>query len=292
MKHYGTGSDLRTALEFRLKREADDSGTDLGRLRRRVVFDRLATRLAADQDHAWILKGGAALEFRLYPRARATKDLDFALSAQGIDGKSVRDLLIDCLIEDVGGDWFSFEVSQPTELALDAAGRAAWRFSVQANLGGRQFACVRLDVANRSEELSGTERLRLPGTLSFAGIACGTIEAVDRHQHFAEKLHALTRDYGHRPNTRVKDLVDLVLLIEDGLEPNPCLVRVVEHVFTVRSTHSVPEQIDQPPPLWVNQYPNLAEDLTTTRPDLQQALALVRNFWTMALAQQNQPERN
>ncbi|MGS2808051.1 nucleotidyl transferase AbiEii/AbiGii toxin family protein [Nocardia sp. MW-W600-9] len=247
----------------------------------------MATRLAADPHHAWVLKGGAALEFRLYPRARATKDLDFALGTHSADGQSVRDLLIETLAEDADRDWFTFEVSQATELALDAARRAAWRYSVQANLGGRQFACVRLDVANRSEELAATERLPLPDTLSFAGIACRTVEAVDRHQHFAEKLHALTRDYGDRPNTRVKDLVDLVLLIEDGLEPNPELARVVDHVFTVRGTHPVPGHIEEPPPLWQNQYPSAAAHLTEIRPDLQHALSLVREFWARASALPN-----
>ncbi|MFI6210856.1 hypothetical protein ACIBCD_02605 [Nocardia brasiliensis] len=67
MKQYRSGIDLRRALETRLKRESELSGGDLGRLRRRVVFDRLAVRLASDPDHCWILKGGAALEFRLYP---------------------------------------------------------------------------------------------------------------------------------------------------------------------------------------------------------------------------------
>ncbi len=37
-----------------------------------------------------------------------------------------------------------------------------------------------------------------------------TVRAVDLNQHAAEKLHALTRQYGDRPNTRVKDLVDVL----------------------------------------------------------------------------------
>ncbi|MGH3933482.1 MAG: nucleotidyl transferase AbiEii/AbiGii toxin family protein [Pseudonocardiaceae bacterium] len=35
------------------------------------------------------------------------------------------------------------------------------------------------------------------------------MEAVDLLQHFAEKLHALTREYPDRSNTRIKDLADL-----------------------------------------------------------------------------------
>ncbi len=283
MKRYQSGLDLRRALEVRLKRESEQDGSDLGRLRRRVVFDRLAVRLASDPEQSWILKGGAALEFRLYPRARATKDIDFALSAGLIDGAAVRDRLIDALAEDPDGDWFSFRVSPPATLAPDAAGRGAWRYSVEAMLGGKPFAGVRLDVAARSEELAATEQLELPGSLRFAGIPARAIEAVDRCQHFAEKLHALTRDYGNRPNTRVKDLVDLVLLVEDGLTADTTLVIVVRHVFDARNTHPLPASIADPPPLWRTQYPEAAAHLTQTPADLPAALALVRAFWNTAL---------
>ena len=113
---------------------------------------------------------------------------------------------------------FSFRVQKPVALAVDSGGRGAWRFSVEAWLAGKPFAGIRLDVAARGEELAITEQLKLPGCLSFADIPARSIQAVERRQHFAEKLHALTRDYGDRPNTRIKDLVDLVLLIEDGLQ--------------------------------------------------------------------------
>ncbi len=85
---------------------------------------------------------------------------------------------------------------------------------------GRIFTTVRIDVVVRGEEIVLTERLPLPNVLGFAGTPPRDIEAVDRRQHFAEKIHAFTRDYGDRPNTRVKDLVDLVLLIESGLPPD------------------------------------------------------------------------
>ncbi|MFI1462893.1 nucleotidyl transferase AbiEii/AbiGii toxin family protein [Nocardia carnea] len=283
MKRYRNGVDLRQALEIRLKREADEQSTDLGRLRRRVVFDRLAVRLAIDPENTWILKGGAALEFRLYPRARATKDIDLALAAGQVDGYTVRDLLIDAMADDVDQDWFSFQVSQPTALRADAGGREAWRFSLNAFLGGKSFAGVRLDVADRHAELAATEQLELPGMLQFAGIPPRVIEAVDRNQHFAEKLHALTKDYGDRPNTRVKDLVDLVLLIEAGLQPGAVLVAVVQHVFGIRQTHQLPPRLPDPPPLWRDQYPVAEAGLTDTGPDLAAAIKVVRTFWTAAV---------
>lgn len=177
MNKYSTAVDLRRALEDRLKAEAENTGTDHMCLRRIVVFDRIAARLSA-AEQAWVLKGGAALEFRLGLRARTTKDLDLVFRLVPRDGAAMRDVLIEALSVDVDLDRFVFTVGHPIALDIDAAGNPGWRFSAR------------------------------------------TIESAHRRQHFAEKLHALTRDYGMRPNTRVKDLVDLLLLIHDRLLPD------------------------------------------------------------------------
>lgn len=282
MSRYATAVDLRRALEARLKQRADETGTDLSRLRRIAVFDRIGARLSA-AEQGWVLKGGASLEFRLGIRARATKDIDLALPDGPCDGETLREELIETLAVDVDGDGFVFSVKPPMALEPDAAGRPGWRFSVDSVLAGKTFASIRLDVVLRGEELAATERITLPGVLAFADVPPRTIESVDRRQHFAEKLHAFSRDYGTRPNSRVKDLVDMVLLIEDGLHPDRSLLDVVNHVFAARETQPVPQAIPDPPPVWAMEYPKLAEDRTLAEPDLTVALDLVRKFWAQAL---------
>ncbi len=283
MSRYKDAVALRRALEARLKQEAATTNTDLARLRRRVVFERLMTRLAADPGDRWVLKGGVALEFRLLDQARATKDLDLLIRADHHDGAEVRDLLIEALSTDPDQDRFTFLVGAPAALAADNAGRPGWRFPVEAALAAKPFALIRLDVVARDQEVAGTERLRLPGTLAFADMPARAVEAVDRRQHFAEKLHALTRDYGDRPSTRVKDLADLILLIETNLPADANLVRTVRHVFTARGTHAVPIVLPDPPPAWRTSYPQIATGLTRTPPDLDSAMAFLRRVWTAAL---------
>jgi hypothetical protein len=280
---YRDAAALRRAIEIRLAREASDGGADLARRRRLVVFDRVAARLSTDPAGGWVLKGGAALEFRLGGRARTTKDMDLAAAPDAesqLAGTTIRELLIEALAIDEDRDGFRFQVSTPVELQPDTAGRAGYRFSVESRLAGKPFATIRMDVVLRGEEISRTERLPLPNPLEFAGVPGRDIEAVDRRQHFAEKLHAFTRDYGARPNTRVKDLVDLVLLIESGLTPDDALAQTVGHVFAVRATHPVPGALPAPPPNWAESYQELARGLTDTAPELRAALGLVRGFWT------------
>lgn len=73
---YETAEAFRTALEQRLKNEAEASGIALMRLRKRVAFERFLARLAAAEPSGWMLKGALALELRLGLRTRATKDID------------------------------------------------------------------------------------------------------------------------------------------------------------------------------------------------------------------------
>lgn len=283
MNEYSTAVGLRHALEARLKIEAENTGSDYGRLRRIVVFDRIAARLSASAA-GWVLKGGTALEFRMGLRARATKDLDLVLRSEPSDGVTIRDVLIEALTSDVDRDRFVFTVGHPIELDTDAAGNPGWRFSVDGALAGKTFTAIRVDVVLRPVELAATEHISLPGKLEFAGIRPRTIESADRRQHFAEKLHALTRDYGLRPNTRVKDLVDLLLLVNDGLSPDRDLLAVVQHVFMVRTTHPVPTSITDPPPAWRDEYPSLAASAALDEQDLSAALDTLRAFWARTIS--------
>ena len=283
MTRYADASALRRAIETRLKQTSDNAGTDLGRLRRVVVFDRLLSRLAVAPPGQWVLKGGAALEFRLPNQARATKDLDLATRAEDDDGDVLREALVEALAVDTDHDWFTFRLGPAKQLTPDVTGRRAWRYTVESWLAGKVFAVIRLDVAARSDELLMTQPVALPGTLVFAGIAGRTIETVSTEQHFAEKLHALTRDYGDRPNTRIKDLIDLVLLIDAGQKPNHTLLTTVRHVFTTRATHPVPTALADPPLSWREGYPVLATQLTVSAPELPEAMDLVRDFWATTL---------
>jgi len=269
------------ALEARLATSSREGGVDLGRLRRRAVFERILVRLDDAQRGRWVLKGGMALEMRWRDRARATRDLDLATNAAVSGGTRLRDTLAQALAGDPQRDWFQFLLGSPRSLTADAAGRPGWRFPVEARLAGRQFAQVTLDVVARTEEIIGTERVPLPGVLAFAGIPPASIEIVDRDQHFAEKLHALTQTYGDRPNTRTRDLVDLVMLVEDGVQPTGELHRGVTHVFATRGTSELPDDIPDPPPDWAETYPPLAADLDVEAKTLDDAMTRLRAFWAL-----------
>lgn len=281
---YETPAAMRAALEARLRNRAHATGVDLRRLRRLSAFERILVRLEEANPGLWVLKGALAMEIRMGDRARTTRDLDLAIRGEALSGEAVRDLLIGSLATDPDADGFRFAVSAPRALAIDTAGTPGWRFSVQASLAGREFATVRIDVVARGSDVAGTERLPLPGTFSFAGFPTRDVVVIGREQHFAEKLHALTRSYGDRPNTRVRDLADLMLFIEDGFSDLATLRRATEQVFGARATHDLPEEIPGPPAAWDPIYAKLAAELDIRARSLEQAMTCLREFWGATLA--------
>jgi hypothetical protein len=169
-------------------------------------------------------------------------------------------------------------------MGIDGALGPLWRASVDCHLDGRTFDRVVIDLVVRESEVQRTEPLRLPGTLSFADLPPVEILAVDLNQHFAEKLHAMVRDYGDRPSSRVKDLGDLVLFLDTGLEPTEELVQAVADVFAARNAGAAPEHIPDPPADWPARYAELAAELRLSAPTVDAAMNALRAFWARALS--------
>lgn len=285
MSPWETPAALRDALEARLAVQADESGLDLGRLRRRAVFERLLYRLEAAQPGRFVLKGGVALEVRLGDRARATKDIDLAFRAGSIDGQSLRELLIEALAIDAAGDGFRFEVGEPQPLSETEAGRLGWRFHVDGYLA-KLYVQFRVEIVARDGEAAPTERLQLPCAVAFADFPPAELDVLARTQHFAEKLHAYTRSYGERENSRERDLADLVLFVEEGFDDLDELRRVVDDIFAARATHDVPTELPDAPASWEARFAQRADELDLTVGTLGDAVALVRELWSTVPARQ------
>lgn len=274
---YETASAFRQAIETRLNQQAREDRIDVNRLRRGFVFERILARLEAGEPGSWVVKGGMALEWRLGNRARGTLDLDLVLRGDPISGDELRAKLIELLAGDLEEDRFLFEVGPPERLEV------GFRFAVRANLAGREFASVRVDVAARGAELLATERLQLPRAVrSFDRLSPPQVEVAATSQHFAEKLHALTRDHGEQPNTRVRDLIDLILLIELELVRSRDVPAVVRHVFENCATHAVPEEIPDPPAGWGPAYSQMATEMSLGARTIEDAMSRLRSFWNQA----------
>jgi predicted nucleotidyltransferase component of viral defense system len=241
---YRTSAAFRTALEARLK-AAQRDGVGLARLRKRVVFERLLARLHAVAPGAWVLKGGFALELRLGAQARTTKDID-------VDWAIGEDEAIGLLLDAAAvtlDDRFEFAIER-AQVDDDLPG-GGQRWTVAATLAGREFERVAIDIGFAAESVFEPEAIASSHLLDFADIAPVSIPTVAIEQHVAEKLHAYTRTYAaDMPSSRVKDLVDIVVIAHTTRIDADRLTRAIGKIFQRRGTHPVPHAVPPPPSDW------------------------------------------
>lgn len=276
---YETAEALRMALEQRLNNRSRETGISLDRLRRRVVFERIVARLAHAEPGRWVLKGGMALEVRLRDQARLTKDIDLGLRDGVNEQAELHERLVEALTVDPFNDRFVLVAGPVTELTSDGGGHTTWRSSVAAHLAGRPFGGVQVDVFPRAHELERTDTVPLPNSLAFADIDAPAVEIIDVNRHAAEKFHAMLRQFGDRENTRVRDLFDLVLLIENELLHRPALASAVRDVWQERDASAPPAELPALPAGWPDRYERLAAEHELTARAFPAAVELVTALW-------------
>ena len=101
--------------------------------------------------------------------------------------------------------------------------------------------------------------------LGFAGIASPSLYMIPREQQFAEKLHAYTLPRHGAANSRVRDLVDMVLLIHSKTLARARVAEAIRVTFDCRGTHAVPNPLPQPPTNWQKPYEALAKECGLSR---------------------------
>ncbi len=247
---YADGKAFRRALEARLRSESLESGVPLVRLRKTVAFDRLLARLEAGAPGVWALKGGLAPQARLEERARTTKDVDLHTRESA---ERAIELLTECALVDVD-DFFAFRVSRPAELTV------LLRCGVEALLDGRTFETFHVDVGTSEDLVGSLTHVRVTSLLSFAGIPPVEFPCLPLGQHIAEKVHCLVRGRASGESSRVKDLVDLVLIAETFEVDAEEASAAVSAVFGRHGMH-VPTELPRLPSAWIPQYRRLAREL-------------------------------
>lgn len=262
-KIYRSAADFRRALEDRLQVIARKEAVDLQRIRREVGFDRLLIRLFRGEQPdklPWALKGGYAMELRIQS-ARATKDIDLTVRRAG-SADVANDTLLQKLQESVAADiddFFVYMIGEPIA-DLDAAPYGGSRFPVEARIDGRTFVRFHLDAGIGDAVIEPLEEIKGRDWLQFAGIPNESIYMIPREQQIAEKLHAYTLPRPGASNSRVRDLVDMVLLIRSNTLDETKTAEALQITFTRRKTHVLPDVLSSPPADWERPFKTLAEE--------------------------------
>ena len=249
-------------MEERLKIMSQAEQIDINRLRRQVSFDRLLARLFREDPAPWVLKGGYALELR-FKSARSTIDIDLALqrvagTEEGSDPvRAIREML-QAMADVSFNDWFEYAIGPPI-VDITAAPYGGARYSVETRMDGRVFAWFHLDAGVGDVVIQPLEIAECHDWLGFAGIEKPRVRMISREQQFAEKIHAYTLPRSS-PNSRVKDLVDLALLIADNRLDRRKVIDALHLTFDRRGTHALPTSLSVPPLEWQTPLWALAEE--------------------------------
>ncbi len=196
---------------------------------------------------------------------------------RGDDPESAqRDLLAATTVE--LGDFFVFAVTD-MERRDEGEDGAAVRFRMRCELAGRLFDEMIVDVGFSDRPAGSPEILDGLDLLDFADIPRVNVPAVPIAQHVAEKLHAYTKKYGRRgvTSSRVKDLVDLVLIADSTTIPAAELASAIRAVFTSRATHEPPTKVPAPPVEWRTPFRAMARQVGID-PDLDVAFSVAAKF--------------
>ena len=272
------------SLNHRLRNLAAHEGVPPQRVRNRYVFQRVLARLA--RDPRWVLKGGFSLELRLGLAARTTKDLDLLRwDASGLSASDLQDLLDEALEVDLGDDC-TFTVRRPRHVRAEDEIPSTWRVVVDVQVERSPFETVTIDVVTSpGEPTTGVDAVAVRPVLGGEPFS---VRSVDLSRHAAEKTHAYARIYAHdRPSSRVKDLVDLALLVEQELLEATAYARAVIDVFTERDASAPPSELPDPPGDWASPSAAMAADIGLDQRSLGEAATLVQRFYRFAFNRQD-----
>lgn len=260
-KPYKTPEAFRMALKQKQKQRAAAAGVPVRRLAQVDLYYRFLARVLQELGHgAVVVKGGVALEMRLQ-RARTTLDID--LRAGGSPDKICEQIRVAGLRE--LDDFFTFRV-EPYDgkegIEGDGVIYKGRRFRVQAILANSPYQDrFGLDVAFGDPMVGPPDFVTAPDAFSFVGIAPPAIPIYPIGTHLAEKLHAYTLPREGRPNTRLKDLVDIALVATElALQPSPTMInastvrQALRETFAARKSHPLPVTVPSPPSEWRVRY--------------------------------------
>ncbi|MBS0625755.1 MAG: nucleotidyl transferase AbiEii/AbiGii toxin family protein [Verrucomicrobia bacterium] len=258
---------------------SERSNIDLQRLRRKVAFDRLLARIFSQKQCNFILKGGYAMELRI-GQARATKDIDLTCVRRIKNKNEQLNELILQELQVLGAvdlkDYFIYQIGK-AQIDLENAPYGGARYPVTATIDRKLFIRFQLDIGadiiiNRIENIQGVN------WLEFCDISSPIIPMISIEQQLAEKLHTYTLPRGNKINSRVKDLIDMVLLLDmKHLKHEECR-HALQQVFRARNTHPLPEKLGEPPTEWEPQFTAMATECGLN-PDMRDAFKTVAQFY-------------
>jgi len=253
---YRDGVALWRAAVDRANATAKTTGADVGALLRQFVYRRFLARVFHDPEGQWVLKGGTAVLARVND-ARTTKDVDLLHELQDIDAALA---VLRAAVDTDLGDHFRFVITGQhlTLGGTDQPHVNGYRVRVDAYCGAARKDTFPVDLVTGSLMTSEPE-VTAGKFMDLRGLSSPPMRLYPVVDHVADKLCATQATYGaagDRPSSRVRDLVDLVVLARSQDIDGTALIRAIRADWVHRGLAGEPEFT--PPTHWDRLYPPVA----------------------------------
>lgn len=270
---YSTPRGLEAAIKSAAQAEARarPGSPDVSSLIRQATFDRLLCRVFAEEKPLFVLKGGTSMLARI-PQGRSTLDIDLLAGETSLDA-AVQELV--SLAERDLDDHFRFVFTKRVPL-LEGENQpylTGASVTFDAYIGLQSRGVVNIDLVVGSHMTAAPQR-RSPanrlGKLSLPGVDYLLYPVVDQ---LSDKICATMQLVGSTgsPSTRVKDLVDLVLLAQAEQVDATQLRHALTSEMRLRLMPMIQEFAI--PADWEPQYSRIRGKLATTIPETATAAA-------------------
>lgn len=274
------GTAFRKSLEEDILLLNGKTGVPISRYRKIIAFKRLLARLIVVDQDGWVLKGGYMMELRFHQKARSTKDIDLLFVKPEAE---IQKILRQASRVNIA-DWFSFEIGEPD--FDNQRGEKTVRYLVNAFLDSRTFEPFHIDINNHDQIHSKPKFVDSGEILSISEFPPFKIPCYSFEQQIAEKFHALTRSYKSGAVSRVKDLVDILLIANTKKISFTRLRKYLFSTFENRKTHEIPMNVPEISPDYEMNFAKLAREIGLKQKTLKQANAALEKLVSPILTNQ------
>lgn len=255
----------RARINAALRKEARSQGTAVAAvndLRKQYIFTLFLRRIFSSADGKWLLLGGNALMLRT-GGGRYTQDIDLAREEPFHDSQTVQQELQQLVDREVSEDLFRFDIHQVEMRSQHVDdygyGTPAARASVVAYLGVQEFERFSLDIVQQHHLQTPGEWLPLRPVIKDETLEnLPQVLVTPLESHLADKICAMYEQYRGGASTRMRDLADIVRIVQQLSFNAATLQEKLSHE-QLRRKMTLPPSFQSPGQNWHTDFPKTAK---------------------------------
>lgn len=219
-----------------------------------IIRDRLLSRIFLYGNNEWVLKGGSNLLARV-GNSRDTVDLDLFNRNSNIEDSHSK-LIELSKINLADGFEFILKNSKILEIAPNQPYKNAESLKFEVLLYGEKYGFIDIDLVSGLELTGNLEKIKPVNQTNFENFSYSDYTLYPLTDQLADKICASLEEYNGFQSSRVKDLVDIVIIATHfkikGSEFSKALLSEQER----RNIENINEF--NPPQFWKQTYEKLA----------------------------------